>query len=661
MSGLPGFLQRATAVCLSILIPALFLPTLSICFAEEPTNEELAFMEIEDVFAAAKHLQEIKDAPSAVTIVTDEEIARFGYRNLSDVLRNMRGFYVTNDRSYEFIGFRGISRLGDHGNLLLQLVDGHTYNESIYGSIFMGNELGLDIDLIKKIEIVRGPGSALFGSNALLGILNIIPKKGEDINGLYTKTEAGSYDTYKGAAIYGKKFENGLDVIVSAGALDSGGQDFFFKEFNGIAGDADGEKAFGGFTKLIYEELSLTAAGHLREKHVPTAAFGADFNDNRFETTDIRSFVEGKWEHRFLNGSELTARFYYDQYSFHARYPFEGQINKDRAYDDWVGSEVRYLQKIGKSHLASVGMEAAYHLRANQENFDVDPYRVLLDDRRTFGAWSAYAQDEWDVLPWMRLTGGARFDYFSLGEGHEHLSPRVGAIFKPMEDGTLKLLYGQSFRFPNLFELYYSDQGESAKANPNLRPETLDAYEIVWEQQLNPVVKSTLSAFRYEIHDLIITVEDPSTGVGQHRNLDLAVSNGIEAGLEFYWPSIFRGGLSYSFQEATDDATGKWLPNSPRHLVKMRGGVPLFKGKLFAAVLCRYMSERLTRDALTVNDVVVTDITFYTQNVFKRLNVSFGILNLFDEDYSDPVSSDHDQQSVLQNGRNFWVKASYLF
>ena len=663
----PVFLQRTAIACLSFSLAASFLFTVPICLANEPANEELAFMEIDDVFAAAKHLQEIKDAPSSVTIVTDEEIEKFGYRNLSDILKNVRSFYVTNDRSYEFIGFRGISRLGDHGNLLLQLVDGHTYNEAIYGSIFMGNELGIDIDLIKKVEIVRGPGAALFGSNALLGIINIIPKQGKDIDGLYTKTEIGSFDTYKGAAIYGKKFDNGLDVVVSAGVLDSGGQDFHFKEFDirgmpsSIAIDADGERALSGYTKVAYNELSFTAASHLREKHVPTAPFETDFNDNRFKTTDIRSFVEGKWEHSFLNENELMARVYYDQYYFRARYPIEGRMNEDRAYDDWMGSEVKYLQRIGNCHLASVGMEAAYHFRADQENFYVKPHEVLLDDRRSFGTWSAYVQDEWDVFSWMSLTGGARFDYFSLAGTREHLSPRLGAVFRPIEDSSLKLLYGQSFRFPNLFELYYSDQGETAKANPHLDPETLDAYEIVWEQQLHPVVKFIVSAFHYEIQNLIVSVQNPVSGVSQHKNLNLAESNGMEAGLELYWPSIFRGSLSYSFQEATDEATGKWLPNSPRHLVKVRGVAPIYKDKLFAAVLCRYMSERLTRDGSTVDDALVVDINILAHSIYKGLNISFGVFNLFDQDYSDPVSGDHLQESILQNGRSFWLKAGYLF
>ena len=664
---LSGFLQITALARLSVSLIASFFLRASLSFAEQPANEELAFMEMDDVFAAAKHLQEIKDASSSVTIVTDEEIAKFGYRNLSDILNNIRSFYVTNDRSYEFIGFRGLSRLGDHGNLLLQLVDGHTYNEAIYGSIFMGNELGVDIDLVKKVEIVRGPGSALYGSNALLGILNIIPKQGKEIGGLYTKTEIGSFDTYKTTLIYGKKLENGLDIVASAGVLDSGGQDFHFNAFdspatsNGFARDADGERTLSGFTKVTYDELSFTAASHLREQHVPTAPFETDFNDNRFKTTDIRSFVEGKWEHAFLYENELMVRAYYDQYSFRARYPIEGQINEDRAYDDWLGSEVKYLQKIGNSHLASVGMEAAYHFRGDQENFDVQPHRVLLDDRRSFGTWSAYLQDEWDLFSWLSLTGGARFDYFSLTKTHEHLSPRIGAILKPSKDTTLKLLYGQSFRFPNLFELYYSDNGETARANPKLEPETLDAYEIAWEQQLHTVLKSFLSVFHYEIKDLIVSVQNPVNGVSQHRNLDLARSNGIEAGLELHWPGILRSSLSYSFQEAMEEATDKWLPNSPRHLFKLRGVAPVYEDKLFAAVSCRYMSERLDRDGATLDDVFLADIHLLAQNFYKGLNISFGVFNLFDREYSDPVSGDHLQTSVPQNGRSFWLKVGYLF
>ena len=93
-------------------------------------TEELGFIEIGDVYAAAKHLQHIKDAPSSITLVTDEDIRRYGHRQLTDVVNNVPGFYTYSDRNYDFIGVRGFARLGDYGNRVLQLVDGHSRVES---------------------------------------------------------------------------------------------------------------------------------------------------------------------------------------------------------------------------------------------------------------------------------------------------------------------------------------------------------------------------------------------------------------------------------------------------------------------------------------------------------------------------------------------------
>ena len=656
---------RALAFMLAAVVLIFSVGSYS-CLAEQAA-EELAFTEIEDVYAAAKHLQEIKDAPASVSVVTDEDIARYGYRNISDILKNVRGFYITNDRNYEHIGFRGIMRFGDHGNLLLQLVDGHTYNDNIYGAFFLGNEFGIDIDLIKKVEVVRGSGSALYGSNALLGVVNVITKTGGEVNGLYTKAEVGSYDTYKGGFIYGKRFENDWDVIASGTFLSSGGQDFTFGEL-GLPGkqdkgaiDADGEEAWSGFVKAANKELTLTASGHLREKHVPTAAFDAIPGDNRFETADTRSFVEAKWQHPMGPEKEVMARVYYDQYWYDADYPvFDGfaRINRDESRGHWVGSELQHLRRVGASHLVSVGGQIEYHIQADQKNFDVSPFREFLDDSRSFTTLSPYIQDEWDILPWLRLVAGLRYDYYTTFG--EHLSPRAGLIIKPTSDSTCKLLYGQAFRAPTVFELFYSDGGVTAIANPDLSPEILDAYEAVWEQELGPILKGVVSVFHYEITDLITAVE-VGDGVVQLRNLDSARSDGVEGGIEVNWPGLFKGGLSYTYQRAVNEDTDEWLPGSPRHVVQAKGSYPVYGDKVFLGLTCRYMSERLTRDRTTLDPVFLTDFGLYLSDIWKELDVSLVVFNLFNEEFSDPVSADHRQQSIIQNGRTFWLKVGYRF
>jgi len=659
--------HRSISIPILLTISILLLNS-SDSLPKEIATENLAFMEIEDVFAAAKHLQKVRKAPASITIITDDDIRKYGYRKMSDVLNNTKSFYIYSDRNYDYIGVRGFARLGDYGNRVLQLVDGHTYNDNVYGSVFFDNEFGIDLDLIKKIEVVRGPCSTLYGSNGLFGIVNVVTKSGHDINGFYIKSEAGSYDTYKGTFIFGKRFENDFDLIFSVSLLDSEGQDLYFVEFddpvtsNGWARDADGEKAGKIFLKSMYHELMFIANVSWREKHVPTASYETIFNDNRHKTIDQRSFAEIKLEHAFESNKELMARIYYDRYDFVGEYPLDYPpvtLNKDESYGQWMGTELRYFQRLGTSHHINLGGEAILHINADQKNYDVEPPVTYLDDNRSFTTWSAFVQDEWDISLWLRLTAGFRYDH-STTFG-EHVSPRIGIIGQLTRESTLKLLYGQAFRAPTVYELYYQDDNDTAKANPDLEPEIVDTYEIIWEQELGPILKGAVSAFRYEVRDLITQVEDPDDGLLQFQNIEHIKSDGIEIGLEANWPNVIKGHIGYTFQETVNKITDQRLSNSPRHLVKAGVTIPIYKDKLFLGTQSRFMDERLTRNGQHADRSIITDLNIYAHNLVKGLDLSLGIFNLFDEDYSDPVSAAHLQETIEQDGVNFWLKVSYSF
>ena len=137
--------------------------------ANEP--EDFFEMSIEDLMeleiaTASKYKQKISEAPSSVTVVTAEEIRKYGYRTVLDILNSVPGFYKTYDRNYGYIGVRGFGRPGDYNSRILLLVDGHRANDNLGGSLGVVTDFHIDVDLIERIEIVRGPGSALYGSNA---------------------------------------------------------------------------------------------------------------------------------------------------------------------------------------------------------------------------------------------------------------------------------------------------------------------------------------------------------------------------------------------------------------------------------------------------------------------------------------------------------------
>src|SRR3984885_9534136 len=143
--------------------------------------EDLMSIEIDSVYGASGFKQKVTEAPASVTIITSEDIQRYGYRTLADILRNVRGFYVSNDRNYSYLGVRGFGLPGNYNNGIALLVDGHRLNDNIFDAALIGTEFPLDVDLIDRVEVIRGPNSSLYVASAFLGVINVITKRGRDV------------------------------------------------------------------------------------------------------------------------------------------------------------------------------------------------------------------------------------------------------------------------------------------------------------------------------------------------------------------------------------------------------------------------------------------------------------------------------------------------
>jgi iron complex outermembrane receptor protein len=662
-------------VRISVLAGVIFLAACLPCLAENKrdTNspKDLFEMPIEElaeqsitVYGASKYKQKIGEAPAYVTIITADEIRKYGYKTLADILESVPGFFVNYDRNYNYIGVRGFRRPGDYDSRVLVLINGYRVNDNISDSVSTGTTFPLDVDLIEKVEVIRGPGSALYGSNALLAVINVITKDAKTLKGVEVSGEVSSFDTQKGRVSFGHNFDESHNVLVSATTYKSEGQELYFKEFDSPATNNgrvsnDDDKFYNLFLRAVAGEFDLTATYLPREKGVPTAPYDTYFGDSRTRTNDDMTLVGLTYTHDFTDEFALRWRADYHHYNYDGAWVYDDNglyINKEYGRGRWWESELQFIAKPVENHKLTWGVEDRYNVRQDQKNWDSDVY---LDDRRHSNNWGVYIQDEWSFLEKWTFVGGIRHDYYDVFGGTTN--PRLALIYKHSDATTLKLLYGQAFRAPNPYELYYDDGGLTMKAANTLEPEIIKTYEIVLEQKLDKNLSGTVSAFRYEIDNVIDQYLDPSDNLLVYRNLTEVKANGIETALAGRWESGLKGRASYSFVEAKDEQTDEILVNSPRHLAKFNVISPVIKENLFAGVELLYTSRAKTLTDHYADDYWITNLTLTHEDIVKGLELSVSIYNLFDVDYGHPGGGEHRQDIIEQDGRSFRVKLTYRF
>lgn len=631
--------------------------------------EELMNIEVQTIYSASKYEQKVTEAPSSVSIVTSSDIKKYGYRTLADILRSVRGFFVTNDRNYSYVGVRGFGRPGDYNSRILLLIDGHRANDNIYDQAFVGTEAIIDIDLIDRVEIVRGPGSSLYGSNAFFAVVNVITRRGRDVKGAEISGEVGSFNTAKGRLTYGGRSQNGLEAVVSGTSYGSRGQSLYFPEFDpaistdpraangGISDRSDYDRSKSFFAKASYHDFTFEGVYAERTKGIPTGAFNTNFNDPSTKTTDGHSYLDVRYDHDLSGRTSLMARAYADYYWYRADYVTGDVVNKDFGYGDWGGGEIKISSRFFNDHRVIAGAEYKDNIRQDQRNYNVIPYDLILDDKRKSRIWASYVQDEFPLAGNVIVNAGVRYDHYSTFGGTTN--PRLAFIYEPTARSAVKLIYGSAFRTPNVFELYYSTPGTNVP-NPNLKPEKIKTYELVYELYAGQGFRVSASGYYYRINDLINQVE---TGAGtKFENVDEVTARGAGLELENKWPNGVDGRFNWSIQRTRDKLTGEQLTNSPEQLAMLNLSVPVVNNKVFASVEERYMSRRRTEGGNNTQDFFITNLTLFTQNLMRRLELSASVYNLFGKQYSDPVSLDLlPLDTVRQDGRSYRVKATYLF
>jgi outer membrane receptor for ferrienterochelin and colicins len=640
---------------------------------------DLMNLELDSVYGASRYVQKAARAPSSVTVITTEEIARSGARTLGDVLNNVRGLFVANDRNYLYLGVRGFQRPNDYNTRVLVLIDGHRMNDNIYDLGAVGRESMVDVDLIDRVEVIRGPSSSLYGSSAFFGVINVMTKSATAADGLEAGVAAGTFDSAKSRVTLGETFDNGAEWVVSATRETSAGKsELYYPEFDqrvsadprarndGIAHGLDREEVSSFYSSLRYGAASVSAFWSERGKHVPTASFGTIFNDSRAHTDDYRAYLDAKYTWQLNDSVSLQARGFYDEYVYSGAYPYNFDesglepaidLYRDKTDGRWIGTEWQLTARLPERHTVVVGGEYRNSVRERQNGFyESDPSVYTLNDDRTSHVLGLFAQSETQLRANLSLTAGIRYDRYSSGAG-DTVNPRFGLIYNQSAAGTLKALYGEAFRAPNPYEgHYFSEQSNQIP----LKPETIRTYEIVYEKEFGAGLRLTVSGYDYRVDGLISQAET-AAGELYFANFDGATARGIEIEAHRRFKSGLALNASHSRQNAEDAVSGRQLTSSPHGVTKVDLSFPLRRDTLAAALQLQHQSEALTLGSNRTPDFLTANFTLRKSVSGSGLELSATVYNLFDEQYAYPGAGDHLQDAISQDGRTFLGKLSYKF
>lgn len=665
----PNLKVKQTIHCLLVLT---FLGISSTVSAQKLKDDDLFDLPLTQlvnvkVQSASRFMQKSSEAPSAVSVVTAEDIRSFGWRTLQDALNALRGLNVRDDRNYTYLGVRGFNRVGDYNSRTLIMINGRRMNDAIFDQGFMGEEFMLDMNLIDRIEYIPGSGSSVHGANAFLGVINIITKQGKDFNGPRLSGEIGSLGTYRGRFTYGKQWSNGADLLLNASQFSShGNNNLFFPEFsgvnNGIAQDMDQERSSRLFGQLNYHGFTFSAGYVDRYRRVPTASFGAIFNDKTFFTVDRQTFVDLNYNTQINPNLGIQVRGFHHWYNYHTieaydinagESPFSRVVNKDVANARWWGGEFKLIGTQFKNHKWVTGVDLQYDHRQHMLNFDINPYQLYNNSNNNGLRAGVYAQDEYRITDNLILNVGLRLDHHHLIKDLQ-LNPRAGLIWSITPTLTTKLLYGSAFRAPNIYERDYVYLSANA-SNSHNREELIKSYEAIAEWYPTDGVRFLGTIFFNDMKKLL--VQNPDTA--QFVNSGAAHSLGFELEGERRWDSgrLFKVSWMYNHTEMRDEFSNSnhWSRalNSPQNLVKVHYAEPLFNDRIHLGFEEIFVDKRHTLGGNIAPAYHLFNINLALVKPLYGFQASLGIYNVLDQHPKMVAGSEHIQDVLRMDGRTF--------
>jgi iron complex outermembrane receptor protein len=564
-------------------------------------DEEFRWLQEEAmvVTVATKTKMNMDEAPSIVSVITEDQIKNSGAKSLEQVLRQVSGFYLYEKTSFKdsVAVVRGLSNNGNASTKIM--INGHS-TENPTNQNF-GWVISFPVDLIKKIEIVRGPGSALYGTAAMDSVINIITKDAKDPSAV--SAGYGSYGTYNetGQLSYSK---NDFSLFLFADDMRSDGdpqlieKDYaslnFPPRFSLAPGYTNEEFRYDTlFAKLSYKNAWLVGFSKDTKTYPPIGIQNALTDEN--DISSKTGFVEAGYDGLLIGKIRLSAKAYYDYNMLKATYegfdqkttallgfpPGEGLLVKPESKSAKFGSEIMMNTRLANSVDITAGV-----LFEHMKGYDIgesvninmigkpivlngvtympmqylggmtdvsDSYNYLDEDKTKRSIYAGYIQSTWTIsdafhsLEWigknLTFTAGLRYDnYDDVGDT---LNPRLGIVYTPNDTLFFKLLYGEAFRAPGFEELYYKNN-PSLIGNPNLKPETVKTAELMMGVNLAKNITATLDFFNIRKDNAITLYQNTYT------NLDEIESQGVEGELRVSFDKNRYGYFNITFQKAKD-------------------------------------------------------------------------------------------------------------
>ncbi len=531
---------------------------------EDLTLEELLFSE--QVLTVTKTAQTVEEAPSIITVVTREEIQVMGYRTLGEILRNVVGFGINDNGHWPDTGVRGINDRTTYGDKIQMLLDGHNMSWRQFNRNYH-NPTWVPIEDIERIEIIRGPGAALWGAGALNGVVNIVTRDAAKMDGAEIDYGVNHiFASHEVSARLGRQVNEDLSYMASVAYYTDDADDLLspIREFDllpeGTANltdevkEVEGEEE-SGFTlalKGAYKAFNIMLHKSRYDTYAPLSTFSIVGGDDSRFVSD-RHIARLGYGKAFSPVLDFSAEVSFDDYRF----------GDDTVYEDNAGVDsLRFVRKMAATDTRYEGRTEAAYTPSEQfqglvgvefEYLDLVRWyypEVWEDDQLEEPTFTnthvgSYAQAQYSPSSVVGLTGGFRLDYDEIYGSVA--TPRAGVVLNSPSGMYLKGLFGSAYKAPSFHDLYYFRKN-AYYGNPELDPEKSVTGEVQIGYKRAGLFDLRLTGFYTKIDDLIgysshaageplVGEEefpesqrpDPDAGYSQKVNLDYVTTTGVEA------------------------------------------------------------------------------------------------------------------------------------